>query len=100
MDASSITASVPVAAPAVPLAAAPGAMPAVAPGVSSKCPWSAGWSSYPRAVPFESSGASPPAQLARPWRQVGMAAPRNVDEVPVEFEDKYVPAELCHPGQR
>ena len=51
-------------------------------------------------MPFESSGASPPAQLARPWRQVGIAAPRNADEVPVEFEDKYVPAELCLPGQR
>ena len=49
---------------------------------------------------FESSGASPPAQLARPWRQVGIAAPRNADEVPVELEDKYVPAELCLPGQR
>ena len=100
MDASSPTASAPVAAPAVPSAAAPGAMPAAAPGVSSLSPWSAGWSSYPPAVPFESSGASPPAQLARPWRQVGIAAPRNADEVPVKFEDKYVPAELCLPGQR
>ena len=63
-------------------------------------PWSAGWSAYPPAVPFESSGASPPAQLARPWRQVGIAAPRNADKVPVEFEDKYVPDELCLPGQR
>ena len=51
-------------------------------------------------MPFESSGASPPAQLARPWRQVGIAVPRNVDEEPVEFEDKYVLAELCLPGQR
>ena len=75
-------------------------MPAAAPGVSSQSPWSAGWSSYPPAVPFESSGASPLAQLARPWRQVGFAAPRNADEVPVEFEDKYVPAELCLPRQR
>ena len=50
-------------------------------------------------MPFESSGASPPAQLARPWRQVGIAAPRNADEVPVTFEDKYVTAELCLPGQ-
>ena len=32
--------------------------------------------------------------------QVEIAAPRNADEVPVEFEDKYVPAELCLPGQR
>ena len=31
---------------------------------------------------------------------MGIAAPRNADEVPVEFEDKYVPAELCLPGQR
>ena len=100
MDASSTTTSAPVAAPAVPSAATPGAMPAAALGVSSQSPWSAGWSSYPPAVPFESSGASPPAQLARPWRQVGIAAPRNADEVPVEFEDKYVPAELCLPGQR
>ena len=105
MDASSTTASAPVAAPAVPSAAAPGAMPAAAPGVSSMSdewkirPWSASWSAYPPAVPFESSGASPPAQLARPWRQVGIAAPRKADEVPVEFEDKYVPAELFLPGQ-
>ena len=49
---------------------------------------------------FESSGASLPAQLARPWRQMGIAAPPNADEVPVKFEDKYVPAELCLPGQR
>ena len=35
VDASSTTASAPVAAPAVPSAAAPGAMPAAAPGVSS-----------------------------------------------------------------
>ena len=83
----------------VPSAAAPGAMPAAAPGVSSQSPWSAGWSSYPPAMPFESSGASPPAPLAQPWRPVGIAAPRNADEVPVEFEDKYVPAELCLPGQ-
>ena len=75
-------------------------MPAAAPGVSSQSPWSAGWSSYPPVVPFESSGASPPAQLARPWRQVGIAAPRNADKVPVELEDKIVPAELCLPGQR
>ena len=74
-------------------------MPAAAPGVSSVSPWSAGLSPYPPAVPFESSGASPPAQLARPWRQVGIEASRNADEVPVEFEDKYVPAELCLPGQ-
>ena len=39
-------------------------------------------------------------QLARPWRQVGITAPRNAHGVPVEFEDKYVPAELCLPGQR
>ena len=51
-------------------------------------------------MPFEYSGASPPAQLARPWRQVGIVAPRNADEVPVKFEDKNVPAELCLPGQR
>ena len=49
---------------------------------------------------FEYSGASPPAQVAQLWRQVGIAAPRNADEVPVKFEDKYVPAELCLPGQR
>ena len=78
VDESSTTAS----APAVPSAAAPGAMPAAAPGVSSVSdawklsPWSAGWSAYPPAVPFESSGASPPAQLARPWRQVG---PRRLE---------------------
>ena len=53
-DASSTTAS----APGMPSAAAPGAMLAAAPGVSSQSPWSAGWSSYPPAVPFESSGAS------------------------------------------
>ena len=100
VDVSFTTASAPVAAPAVPSASAPGAMPAAAPGVSSIRPWSAGWSVYPPAVPFESSGASPPAQLARPWHQVGIAAPRNADEVAVEFEDKYVPAELCLPGQR
>ena len=100
VDASSIIASAPVTAPAMPSAAAPGAMPAAAPGVSlvsdawKISPWSAGWSAYPPGVPFESSGASPPAQLERPWRQVGIAAPRNADEVPVEFEDKYVPAEL------
>ena len=99
MDASSTTASAPVAAPVVPSAAPPGAMPAAAPGVSSISPWSVGWLSYPPAVPFASSGASPPAQLARLWRQVGIAAPRNADEVPVEFEEKYVPAELCLPGQ-
>ena len=103
---SSTTASAPVAAPAVRSAAAPGAMPAAAPGVSAVSdawklrPWSDGWSAYPPAVPFESSRTSPPAQLAQPWRQVGIAAPRNADEVPVEFEDKYVPAELCLPGQR
>ena len=51
-------------------------------------------------MPFESSGASPPAQLVPPWRHVGMAAPRNAEEVPLEFEDKYVPAALCLPGQR
>ena len=51
-------------------------------------------------MPFESSGASPPAQLAQPWRQLGITAPRNADEVPVEFEDKYVLAELCLPDQR
>ena len=89
MNASSTTALAPVAAPAVPLAAAPGAMPADAPGVSSQSPWSAGLSSYPPAVPFKSSGAAPPAQLARPWRQVGIAEPRNEEEVPVESEDKY-----------
>ena len=38
--------------------------------------------------------------FARPWRQAGIPAPRNADEVPVKFEDKYVPAELCLPGQR
>ena len=81
-------------------------MPAAAPGVSSVSdawklrPWSDGWSAYPPAVPFESSGVSPPAQNAQPWRQVGIATPRNADEVPVKFEDKYVPAELCLPGQR
>ena len=100
VDASSATASAPVSAPVVPSAAAPGAMPAAAPGVSSQSSWSAGLSSYPPAVPFESSRASPPAQLARPWRQVGIAAPQNADEVPVEFEDNYVSAELCLPGQR
>ena len=90
----------------MPSAAAPSAMPAAAPGVSSVSdawkisPWSAGWSAYPPAVPFELSGASPPAQLARPWRPVGIAAPRNGDEVPVKFEDKYVPVELCPLGQR
>ena len=52
------------------------------------------WSSYPPAVPFESSGASPPAQLARPRSQVGIVAPRNADEVPVEFKEKYVPCLL------
>ena len=51
-------------------------------------------------MPFESSGASLPAPLVRPWRHVGIAAPRNVDEVPVEFEDEYVLAEICLPGQR
>ena len=51
-------------------------------------------------MPFESSRTSPPAQLAQPWRQVGIAAPRNADEVPVEFEDNYVPSVLCLPGQR
>ena len=87
-------------------AAAPGAMPAAAPGVSSVSdawkinPSSASWSAYPPTVPFEFSGASPPAQLARPWRQVGIAAPRNADELPVKFEDKDAPAELCFPGQR
>ena len=66
VDAISTTAS----APAVPSAAAPGAMPAAAPGVSAVSdawklrPWSDGWLAYPPAVPFESSGASPPAQLA------------------------------------
>ena len=99
MDTSSTTASAPVAAPAVPSAAAPGATPAASPGVSLQSPCSAGWSSYPPAVPFESSGASPPAQLARPWRQVGITAPLNADEAPVKIEDKYVPAELCLPGQ-
>ena len=83
VDASFTTASAPMAAAAVPSAAPPGAMPAAAPGVSSASeawkisPWSAGWSAYPPAVRFESPGASPPAQLARPWRQVGIAAPRN-----------------------
>ena len=83
VDASSTTASAPVAAPAVPSAAAPGPMPAAAPGVSlvsdawKLSPWSAGWSAYPPVVPFEYSRASPPAQLARPWSQVGMAAPRK-----------------------
>ena len=106
VDASSTTASAPVAAPAVPSAAAPGAMPAAAPGVSSLSdawklrPWSDGWSAYPPAVPFESSGASPPAQLAQPWRQVGIAAPRNADEVPVEFEDKYVCLLYTSPSPR
>ena len=100
VDTSSSTASASVAAPAVPSAAAPGAMPAAAKGVRSQSPWSAGWSFSLPAVPFESSGASPPAQLARPWCQVGIAAPRNADVVPVEFEDKYVPAERCLPGQR
>ena len=63
VDASCTTAS----APAVPSAAAPGAMPAAAPGVNSVRdawkigPWSAGWSAYPPAVPFQSSGTSPPA---------------------------------------
>ena len=77
----------------MPSAAAPGAMPAADPGVSSMSdawkirPWSAGWSAYPPAVPFVSAGASPPAQLARPWRQVGIAVPRNADEVPVKLED-------------
>ena len=56
VDASSTTASAPVAAPAVPSAAASGAIPAAAPGVTSQSPWFAGWSSYPPAVPFESSG--------------------------------------------
>ena len=42
VDASSTTASAPMAAPAVPSVAAPGAMPAAAPGVSSISPWSAG----------------------------------------------------------
>ena len=51
-------------------------------------------------MPFASSGASPHAQLARPWRRLGIAAPRNADEVPVEVADKYVPPELCLPGQR
>ena len=106
MDASSTTTSAPVAAPAVPSAAAPGAMPAAALGVSSMSdawkisPKSAGWSAYPPAMPFEYSGASRPAQLARTWRQVGITAPRNADKVPVKFEDKYVPAELCLLGQR
>ena len=59
--------------------------------------WLVGFSSR-RA--FEYSGAPPPAQLARPWRHVGIAAPRNADEVPVKFEDKSVTAELCLPGQR
>ena len=77
VDVSSTTAS----APAVPSAGATGAMPAAAPGVSSVSdawklrPWSDGWSAYPPAVPFESSGASPPAQNAQPWRQVGITAP-------------------------
>ena len=31
---------------------------------------------------------------------MGIVAPRNADEVPVEFKEKYVPAELCLPGQR
>ena len=106
VDASSTTASAAAAAAAVPSATAPGAMPAAAPGVSSMSdawkirPWSAVWAACRPAVPFEYSGASPPAQLARPWREVGIAAPRNADEVPVKFEDKYVPAELCLPGQR
>ena len=68
--------------------------------MSSQSPWSVGWSSYPPAVLFESSGAFPPAQLAPSWRQLGIAAPRNADEVPVEFEDKDVAAELCLHGQR
>ena len=31
---------------------------------------------------------------------MGIAAPRNADEVPLKYEDKYVPDELCFPGQR
>ena len=85
------TASAPVAAPAVPSATAPGAMSAAAPGVSSQNRWSTGWSSYPPAVPFESSGASPLAELARPWRQVGITAPRNADEVPVNSRTSTLP---------
>ena len=59
--------------------------------------WLVGFSSR-RA--FEYSGAPPPAQLARPWRHVGIAATPNADGVTVKSEDKYVPAELCLPGQR
>ena len=98
VDGSSTTASAPVAAPAVPSAAAPGAMPAAAPGVSpisdawKISPWSAGWSSYPPAVPFQSSGASPPAQFAQPWRQVGITAPRAAPAVPSAAAPGAMPA--------
>ena len=99
-SAGSTAVSAPVVAPVPPPGAAPGAMSAVEPAMSGFSPWTPGWSSYPPAVPFDPVGTSQPAQPARPWRHVGFAAPRSADEVPVEFADKYVPAELCLPGHR
>ena len=86
--------------PVVSSAAVQGAVDGAAPAGPSVGPWSAGWASYPPAIPFETAAVSQVAPQARPWRQVGIAAPRSAEEVPVEFADKYVPAELGLPGQR
>ena len=96
--------SAPVAAPAQ----APAAMPAATPGETSGATSagtpptssSAGWRSYPPALPFGPVGTTSLADPAQPWRQLGIAANRPTDQVPVELGERYVPAELFFPNQR
>ncbi|CAM9627217.1 unnamed protein product, partial [Sphacelaria rigidula] len=51
-------------------------------------------------VPVTPAGASLPAPRAQPWRQVGTTNNQSAEQVPVEDQDNYVPAELYPPDQR
>ena len=99
-EAAGNAAAAPMPAPQATPTMAPGSVPAAPSVGSSPSTWTAGWGSYPAAVQYEPAQTAPPVQPAQPWRHVGLAAYRPSDEVPVEFEDKFMPAELSLPNQR
>ncbi|CAM9535501.1 unnamed protein product, partial [Sphacelaria rigidula] len=59
-----------------------------------------GGASYPPAVPVTPAGASLPTPRAQPLRQVGITTHQSAEQMPVEDQENYVPAELYLPDQR
>ncbi|CAM9983655.1 unnamed protein product, partial [Sphacelaria rigidula] len=51
-------------------------------------------------MPVTPAGASLPAPRAQPWRQVRITNNQSAEQVLIEDQDNYVPAELYLPDQR